>query len=67
MKPTHPESLAGRPEIREILGVSKQRVHSLEKQAGFPRPMDVLDGGRRPVWRRRAIIDWAARRDLPST
>lgn len=62
LKPTKPGSLVSRVEIREILGVSKQRVHVMEAKPYFPRPIDVVEEGKRPIWRRAAIEKFAAKR-----
>lgn len=63
LNPTKPGSLVSRVEVREILGVSKQRVHVAETLPGFPRPIDVVENGKRPIWQRKAIERYAARRD----
>ena len=57
--PADPETLATRAEVREILRVSKQRVHALENFPAFPPPMDVLGGGKLPVWSREDIEAYA--------
>lgn len=58
--PTDPRTLAGRTEITEITGLSRQRVHQLVHEDGFPAPIDVLADGRTPVWRRLDIEEWWA-------
>jgi predicted DNA-binding transcriptional regulator AlpA len=58
MKPLSPGSLVSRAEIKDILGVSRQRVLQLTEGEDFPRPIDVLEDGRRPVWRRMDIENW---------
>lgn len=57
--PTDPETLATRAEIREMLGVSKQRVHALENFPAFPPPLDVLGSGKLPIWSRAEIEAYA--------
>ena len=50
--------LVGIAEIAELLGVSKQRVHQLVRDAAdFPEPEAVLSAGM--IWRRDAILQWA--------
>jgi len=52
--------LVGRGEIRQLLGVSHQRVVALTSESNFPAPLDELSNGM--VW---ALIDvqaWAAGR-----
>lgn len=60
-KPTAPGSLVSRAELQEILGVSRQRVKAMDDQ--LPAPLDVVENGRRPIWRRSAIEKWKAQRD----
>lgn len=60
---TKPDSLVSRPELREMLGVSKQRVRQLEDTPGFPAPVDVLDEGRTPVWDRAQMQTYAHERN----
>ncbi|MGW5439801.1 helix-turn-helix transcriptional regulator [Nocardia asteroides] len=45
--PTLPE-LVSAPEVGELLGVSRQRVHQLRSTATFPKPLFELRTG--PVW-----------------
>lgn len=66
LKPTKPGSLVSRVEVREILGVSKQRVHVIEAKPGFPRPIDVVEEGKRPIWRRAAIEKFNDKRKAAS-
>lgn len=51
------DTLVGAGEIAEILGVTRQRVHSLSRTyADFPKPVAELAAGR--VWRMEEIRDW---------
>ena len=45
--------------IARRLGLSRQRVHVLAGQAGFPAPLHDLETGR--VWRARDIDKWVER------
>lgn len=49
--------LVSRVEIADILGVTKQRVHQLITQPGFPEPVATLAIGQ--VWDRAAVEEWA--------
>jgi predicted DNA-binding transcriptional regulator AlpA len=50
--------LVGVTEVREILGVSRQRVHQLIRdREDFPEPVAELASGR--VWLRKDIEMWA--------
>lgn len=50
--------LVSTPEIADLLGVSRQRVHQLiAENEDFPKPAARLGVGR--VWYRRAIERWA--------
>ena len=50
------------PEVAEILGVSRQRVHQLiQAYDDFPAPEAELAVGR--IWKRAVILEWA--RDHP--
>lgn len=44
-------------DVARRLGISRQRVGVLAKQAGFPSPVGVL--GRSEVWRWSAVERWA--------
>ena len=50
--------LLGLTEIGEGLGLSKQRVHGLAKEADFPAPRATLRQGR--VWDADTVEKWAA-------
>ena len=52
-------------EIAELLGVSKQRVHQIADEDGFPAP--VGREGQSRVWNRREVTAWAKhwRREKP--
>jgi predicted DNA-binding transcriptional regulator AlpA len=49
--------LVGVAEVADMLGVSRQRVHQLATQQGFPDPIARLSAGL--VWRRTDIKRWA--------
>ena len=51
--------LAGRTELAEMLGVSRQRARQLTERPDFPAPIAVLR--RRPIWRVEDLEKWAAR------
>ncbi len=55
-EPTLPE-LVSAPEIADILGVSRQRVHQLQDTAAFPEPLYRLRAG--PVWALSAVEHFA--------
>lgn len=44
-------------EIAELLGVTKQRVHQIAGEPGFPAPIAQDLRGR--IWDRRAVTAWA--------
>lgn len=50
--------LAGRTELAEMLGVTRQRARQLSERPDFPAPIAVM--GRRPIWRIEDIEGWAA-------
>jgi len=54
-----PHRLAGRAEIRKMLGVSHTRVVQIAAQPDFPAPIDSLSMG--IVWSMPDVIDWAER------
>lgn len=57
-EPTLPE-LVSAPEVADLLGgISRQRVHQLQHNAGFPEPLFRLRTG--PIWDARAIRRFAA-------
>lgn len=60
MSQKNESKLVGRPGAAAILGVSRQRVMVLEERPGFPKPYDYPEG--RPVWRRKAIENYKAKR-----
>lgn len=52
--------LVGVTEVKEMLGVSRQRVHQLVRDhEDFPEPIAELASGR--IWLRRDIEQWARR------
>ena len=61
MNDTEPSKLVGIIGAAEILGVTRQRVYVLMKARGFPKPYDFVDGDR-PVWRRKAMVNYASKR-----
>ena len=50
--------LAGAHEIRELLGVSRQRVYQLAARPDFPEPVAILAQGK--VWSIDDIEQWIA-------
>ena len=59
-----PTRLAGAHEIRELLGVSRQRVYQLAARADFPEPVAILAQGK--VWAVDDIEQWIADYRSPS-
>lgn len=57
-----PSPYVSRTGVAEILGVSRQRVSALELRPGFPKPAGTVDAAERPIWHRRAIERFAAKR-----
>jgi prophage regulatory protein len=57
--------LVGVHEIRELLGVSRQRVHQLTRRAQFPAP--VVDLAQGKVWFRDDIDAWIDQRERRNT
>jgi len=53
-----PLHLVGAREIRDLLGVSRQRVYQLAGRDDFPRPVATLASGK--VWRIEDIEGWIA-------
>ena len=52
--------LVGLTEIAEMLGLSRQRIHQLTREApDFPEPTVVLKAG--SIWEREAVEAWARR------
>lgn len=52
--------IIGRPELRELWGVSKQRIEQLTDMPGFPEP--VGSSGRSPVWLKDEVEAWRKNR-----
>lgn len=52
--------LMGAAEIKELLGVSRQRVQQLIRRPDFPKPIASLAMGK--VWRREDVLRWARER-----
>jgi hypothetical protein len=55
-EPAFPE-LAGVTEVAALLGVSRQRLHSLRERHEFPAPVALLAAG--PVWRKADLSTFA--------
>jgi hypothetical protein len=51
--------LAGRTEIAEMLGVSRQRARDLTDRADFPAPIAEMRRG--PIWKVSDVEAWAKR------
>ncbi|MET3426938.1 putative DNA-binding transcriptional regulator AlpA [Actinoplanes tereljensis] len=54
--------LAGAHEVKELLGVSRQRVYQLAAKADFPKPVAALAQGK--VWLLGDIERWLAGRRI---
>lgn len=48
-----PEHLLGTSEVAVVLGVRKQQIHALRKNAKFPKPITVLAST--PIWDKREV------------
>jgi prophage regulatory protein len=59
-----PMRLAGAHEVRELLGVSRQRVYQLAARPDFPEPVAILAQGK--VWAVDDIEQWIADYRAPS-
>ena len=55
VRPVH--HLVGASEIATLLGVTRQRVHQLSKEPGFPEPVAQLGLG--SVWDTEDVQQWA--------
>lgn len=55
-----PMRLAGAHEIKELLGISRQRVYQLAARSDFPKPIATLAQGK--VWLLGDIEQWKAER-----
>jgi prophage regulatory protein len=55
-----PLRLVGAHEIRELLGVSRQRVYQLAARPEFPRPIARLAQGK--IWKLEDIETWISSR-----
>ena len=51
--------LMGTSEVAALLGISRQRVLVISRQAGFPKPLAVLKMGN--VWRGADIRRWVTK------
>jgi predicted DNA-binding transcriptional regulator AlpA len=56
--------LVGTVEIRERLGVSKQRVHQIVNQKGFPEPYAKVSGV--TIWLATEVEAWIAKSRPPA-
>jgi predicted DNA-binding transcriptional regulator AlpA len=48
-----PEHLLGTSEVAVVLGVRKQQIHALRKNAKFPAPITILAAT--PIWDKREV------------
>lgn len=48
------DNILGTSEVAQVLGVSKQRIHSLRKSPNFPQPIKMLAST--PVWDKKEIV-----------
>jgi prophage regulatory protein len=51
-----PVTFVGVHEIAQLLGVTRQRVHALTRDPGFPPPIAVLAIGK--IWDAHAVTAW---------
>lgn len=59
-----PGDLVGPWEVAEILGVSRQRFQQLTRYPTFPKPFQVLRGGK--IWLRADVEAWKAQHRPPA-
>jgi hypothetical protein len=52
------EDILGTSEVAEVLGVSKQRIHSLRQMKEFPEP--VVQLASTPLWDRKDVVSFLA-------
>lgn len=52
------EDLCGTAEAAAVLGVVKQRIHTLRKRPDFPQPIVILAAT--PLWDRNALLSFKA-------
>lgn len=55
------QELMSMTEIRELLGVVRQRAHEIARYPGFPQPIGKV--GRLNIWDGTAVRRWAAERE----
>lgn len=55
------QELMSMTEIRELLGVVRQRAHQITRYPGFPPPIGKV--GRLNIWDGTAVRQWAAARE----
>lgn len=53
------ENILGTSEVAEVLGVSKQRIHSLRQTAEFPEPFVKLAST--PLWDKDEVMEFLAK------
>lgn len=53
------ENILGTSEVAEVLGVSKQRIHSLRQMVEFPEPFSQLAST--PLWDREEVVEFLAK------
>ena len=59
------DNLCGTSETAAVLGVLKQRIHTLRKRPDFPMPVIVLSAT--PIWDKQALLDFKAAWKKPTT
>lgn len=52
------ENLCGTAEAAAVLGVLKQRIHTLRKRSDFPQPIAVLAAT--PIWDKNTLLTFKA-------
>lgn len=58
----HQNRLIRRPEVRAMTGLSNSALDRLVRSAKFPRPVQLVPGGRAVAWSEAAVQDWIAER-----
>jgi predicted DNA-binding transcriptional regulator AlpA len=52
------DAILGTAEVASVLGVSKQRIHSLRQMPEFPEPVKILAST--PIWDKAEIMSFLA-------
>lgn len=54
------QTLMAPQEVCELMGWHREQLKRARAAGGFPEPLDLVQGGRLPIWEAKAVREWKA-------